>query len=97
MVFEAKKFNGIIRFNIRQLENKMTANMAEILYSHAYISSSMTAKDPILVSTLWFSRSRNATTSSDLTLDDLKNKMAVNMAKIWYSNGYISSSSFNFI
>ena len=69
MVFEVKEFNDVIRFNIRPSEDKMAANMMEICHLNDYNSSDMTARDPILVSTLWFSRSRNSATSSDLTLD----------------------------
>ena len=64
----------------------------KIWHLNDHNSSSMTARDPILVSTLWFSRSRNSIMSSDLTLDDQKNKIAANMAKFGIENGYISSS-----
>ena len=49
--------------------------MAEIWQLNDHNSSSITARDPILVSTLWFSRSRNPMTSSELTLDYQKNEM----------------------
>ena len=52
----------------------MAANMAEIWYSNGYISSSMTSRDPMLLSTLWFSRSLNSMMSADLTLDDQKTR-----------------------
>ena len=63
MVFEVEEFNDVSRFNIGRSENKMAANMAEIRYSNDYISSSMRPGDLMLVSTLWFSGSRNVMTS----------------------------------
>ena len=74
IVFKVKESNEVMRFNIRRAENKMAANMAEILHSNDHNSSSMTGRDQILVSTLWFSRSRNRLTSSDLTLGDQKTR-----------------------
>ena len=92
MVFEVKESNDVIGFNIGLSQNKMAANMAEICHLNDHNSSSVTGRDLLLVSTLWFSRSMNSMMSSDLILDDQKNKMAANMAEIWYSNCYISSS-----
>ena len=43
-------------------------------HSNGYISSCIRARDLILVSILWFSRSRNPMTSSDLTLSDQKTR-----------------------
>ena len=97
MVFDVKESNDVVRFKIWPSKNKMAANMAEIWHLTEHNSSSVGARDLLLVSKLWFSRSRNAMTSLDLALGDQKNKMAANMAEIWYSNGYISSSMFNFI
>ena len=37
-------------------EAERDANMAEIWYSNGYNSSSITARDTMLLSTLWFSR-----------------------------------------
>ena len=74
MVFEVKESIDVIRFNIERSENKMAANMAEILHSNDNNSSSMTGRDPILVSTVWFSRSRNRMPSSDLILGDQKTR-----------------------
>ena len=57
--------------------------MAEILYSNGYISSSMRARDLMLVSTLWFSMSRNLMMSSDLKLDEQKTRWRT----IWWKFG----------
>ena len=57
--------------------------MAEIWYSTGYIRSSMRPGDLMLVSTLWFSGSINAMTSSDLTLDDQKTRWQ----PIWWKYG----------
>ena len=54
MVFEVKESIDVIRINIGRSENKMAANMAEILHSNDHNSSSMTARDLMLVSFLWF-------------------------------------------
>ena len=70
MVFEVKESIDIVRFKIGRSKNKIAANMTEIWYSTGYISSSITARDIILVSSLWFSRSRNSMMSPDLTLDE---------------------------
>ena len=72
-------------------ENKMAANMAGIGHLNAHNSCSMRAGGLLLVSMLWFSRSRNAVASSGLISDYQKNKMAANMAEFFYLNGYISS------
>ena len=74
MVFEVKESNDVIRFNIGRSQNKMAANMADILHSNDHNSSSMTGRDLILVSTLWFSRSRNSMMSADLTSDEQKTR-----------------------
>ena len=74
MIFEVKEFKDVKRFNIGRSENKMAANKAEIWYLNGYISSSITARDPILVSTLWFSRYKNLMISSDLKLDEQKTR-----------------------
>ena len=74
MVFEVKESIDVSRFNIERSENKMAANIAENLHSNDHNSSSMTGRDLILVSTLWFSRFRNRLTSSDLTLRDQKTR-----------------------
>ena len=71
MVFEVKESIDIVIINIgRSKKNKMAANIAEIWYSTGYISSSITTRDIILVSSLWFSRARNSMMSPDLTLDE---------------------------
>ena len=59
MVSEVTEFNDVIRFTVGLSGNKMVANMAEILYLNGYISSPMTARDLMLMSFLWFTRSRN--------------------------------------
>ena len=83
MVFEDKKSIDVVRFNNGRSENKMAANMAEIWYSTAYISSSMKSGDQRLMATLWFSRSINAMTSSHLTLDGQKTRWQ----PIWWKYG----------
>ena len=80
MVFEVKESNDVMRFNIGSTENKKAAN-AEIWYSNGYISSSMTVRDLMLVSSLWFSRSRNPMTSR-FNIGRSENRMAANMAEI---------------
>ena len=44
-------------------------------HSNGYISGSIRDRDPILVSPLWFLRSRNRLTLSDLTLGDQKTRL----------------------
>ena len=56
------------------IRNKMAANMAKIWHLNDHNSSYMTGRDLILLSTLWFSRSRNSMVSSDLTLDYQKTR-----------------------
>ena len=92
MVFEVKEFNNVIRFNIGRSEKQMAANMAEILQLNTHNSCSVRARGLLLVSMLWFSRARNVVASSDLISNYQKNKIAANMAEVWYSNGYISNS-----
>ena len=70
MVFKVNESNDVVRFNTGRSGHKMAANMAEIGHSNGHNSSSMTGRDLILVSSLWFSRSRNPMMSSDLPLGD---------------------------
>ena len=52
MVFGVNESKDVIRFNIiGRSENKMAANMAEIWNYSGYNLSSITARDPMLVST----------------------------------------------
>ena len=48
----------------------ISSSMAEILHLNVHNSSCMRDGDLIVVSSLWFSRSRNAMASSCLRLDD---------------------------
>ena len=52
MVFEVKESIDVVKFIIERSENKMAANMAEILHLNDNNSSSMTGRDLILVSSL---------------------------------------------
>ena len=92
MVFEVKESNDVIRFTIGRSGNKMAANMAEICHLNDHNSSCMTARDLMLVSFFMVFEVKEFNDVIRFNIRISKNKMAANMAEIWYSNEYISSS-----